>query len=136
MSNASPSPDRERLAETRRRLGAHLDEAAGLSSPRRLVAAGVDAVKTAAGAHVSEAMARVSTLTTSSASRPGVLAMMAGGAGSLALALIARRFTRTRGVPRLAGVAGLLRPASPWLGLVLTIATALLRRSRSVVPRG
>ncbi len=49
MSNTALPPDRERLADTRRRLGAHLDEAAGLSSPRRLVAAGVDAVKTAAG---------------------------------------------------------------------------------------
>jgi len=137
MSNPAiaPSPDRARLADTRRRLGAHLDEAAELSSPRRLVTAGVEAVKTTAGTHVSDAMARVSTLAANSARRPGVLAMMAGGAGSLALALLARRFTGTRGLPRRAGLAAALRPGSPWLGLALTIATALLRPSRGVAQR-
>jgi hypothetical protein len=135
MSNTALPPDRVRLADTRRRLGAHLDEAAELSSPRRLLTAGVDAVKTAAGTHVSDAMARVSTLATNSSRRPGALAMMAGGVGSLALALLARRFTGTRGLAHRAGLAAVLRPGSPWLGLAVTIATALLRPTTGVAQR-
>jgi hypothetical protein len=123
---------RQQLAETRQRLGVHVREVGTLTAPSRLVATGVESVRAAAAATVSGAMHRVADAASSTARRPRLMAALAGGAGSLAWALVARRRRRARVTPGLGRVAGVasavLRPGSPWVGLALTAATALLRR--------
>lgn len=138
MSHTIPSPDgaldRLQMAQTRRRLGAHLRDVGTLAAPSRLVATGVDALKAAATSRLSDAMHQVGGAAASTTRRPGMIAAVAGGIGSVAMALIASRRRRRRALQApgtIASVAAaVLRPGSPWLGLALTIATALLRRQR------
>ena len=132
MSDRSPlpdtrSPERTALAATRHRLGAHAREAAALAAPSRLLAAGVDAVKTGASAQVAGAVQRVSALTSAEVQRPGLVTIAAGAAVSLLLGLLARSRHR-RGLPGRGRAAGVVRSSSPWLGLALAIATAYLGR--------
>lgn len=139
MSDTIPAPggalDRLAMAQTRRRLGAHLRDVGTLTAPSHLLATGVDALKSVASTRLTDAMHRVTSATASTTRRPGALAAVAGGVASLAMAFIARRrWHRGRAVRPVGAVAGLaaavLRPGSPWLGIALTVATALLRRGR------
>lgn len=117
------SPHRQRIAETRRRLGAHLGEVAAYAAPSRLIAAGFDAVKSSAGAGVE----RVSAAAADPAQRPPLMTAV-GAAVSLLLGLWARRRQRARPLARERTTA-VVRSGSPWLGLLLTVATAYLRRT-------
>lgn len=130
------SPDRLRIAETRRRLGAHVGEAAALMAPTRLVADGVDAVKAEVGAQMAGAShlvsAMASTVAAAGTRQPTLTTMIAGAAVSLVLGLLTRRRTRLL-PPGGANAGGALRSRSPWIGLALTLLTAYLRRpARSV----
>ena len=114
---------RRRIAETRHRLGAHVGEAAAYAAPSRLLSAGVDAVKSSAEAGVE----RVSAAAADPAQRPPLLTAV-GAAFSLLLGLWARRRARVR--PLASGRAtSVVRSGSPWIGLLLTAATAYLRRT-------
>jgi len=114
---------RRRIAETRRRLGAHVGEATSYAAPARLLSASVDAVKSSAEAGVE----RVSAAAADPAQRPPLMTAV-GAAFSLLLGLWARRRARVR--PLASGRAtAVVRSGSPWLGLLLTMATAYLRRT-------
>lgn len=125
---------RLQMAQTRSRLSRHVHEAAALAAPSRLVASGVDAVRAAAASRMADAVQRVTGAAGTTARRPGLMTAIAGGAGSLALALLARRRrgrrarASTKAGRAVALAATVLRPGSPWLGLALTVATAVLRR--------
>lgn len=122
-SPGEASAGRRRIAETRRRLGAHVGEAAAYAAPSRLLSAGVDAVKSSAEAGVD----RVSAAAADPAQRPPLLTAV-GAAVSLLLGWWARRRQRAR--PTFQGRATtVVRTGSPWLSLLLTVATAYLRRT-------
>lgn len=132
----SDADARLKIAQTRSRLGRHVQEAAALAAPSRLVATGIDAVKAAAVSRVSDVVKSVTGGPSTGARRPGVVTAIAGGAGSLALALLTRRRRRrartsaSKAGKAVALATAVLRPGSPWLGLALTVATAVLRRRR------
>jgi len=139
-SSGSDAAARLQMAQTRGRLGQHVHEAAALAAPSRLVASGVEAVKAAAASTMANAVQRVTGAAGTTARRPGLVTAIAGGAGSIALALLARRRLRRAPATTKAGravalAAAVLRPGSPWLGLALTVATAMLRRRGPSVMR-
>lgn len=122
-SSGDMSAGRRRIAETRRRLGTHVGEAAAYAAPSRLLSAGVDAMKSGAEAGVN----RVSAAAADPAQRPPLLTAI-GAAVSLLLGWLAKRRQMAR--PAASGSATtVVRTGSPWLGLLLTLATAYLRRT-------
>lgn len=122
------SKARLRIEATRERLGAHVREAAAHAAPARLLSAGVEAVKAGAGAQVE----RVSAMAANPAERPPLLTAI-GALLSMLLGVWTRRRDR---LPRHARTryahssptATAVRSGSPWLGLILAVATAYLRR--------
>ena len=122
VSPGEASAGRRRIAETRRRLGMHVGEATAYAAPSRLLSASMAAMKSGAEAGVE----RVSAAAADPAQRPPLLTAI-GAALSLLLGWLARRRERARPTANERTTA-VVRSGSPWLGLLLTIATAYLRR--------
>lgn len=119
----------QRIRETRARLDEHVREAAVRAAPSRLIAAGVDAVKAGAG----ERVERVSAMAANPDERRPLLTGL-GALLSLLAGLWMRRRDRLPGYARTryahsGTTATAVRAGSPWLGVLLAVVTAYLRRT-------
>jgi hypothetical protein len=123
---------RLQIAATRRRLEGHVHRVSTLAAPSRLAATGVEAIRAAVTNKALDTLHHVAAVASTTSRRPGVVSMVAAGAASAVLVAVrrrrARRARRTETLSPRMQSGPRVRGRSSWLGLLLSVATILLRR--------